>query len=91
MSNLLSDTDVAFRTLQSDRRNLIIQVLSAQRTISAQIRKLEMELDRNIHILRELADDVDTFDASLDKKGSMDLTESDVSHNIRLEGTTTLP
>jgi len=30
-------------------------------------------------MLRELADDVDKFDASLDKKGGMDITMNDVS------------
>jgi len=79
MSNILSDTDVAFRSLQQDRRDLIIKILKAQRILADQIMKLEKEQDRNVFMLRELADDVDKFDASLDKKGGMDITMNDVS------------
>lgn len=80
MSNLLSDTDIAFRSLQQDRRDLIIKILKAQKGISDQITKLEKELDRNVFMLRELADDVDAFDASLDKKGGMNISMADVSN-----------
>ena len=80
MSNLLSDTDIAFRSLQQDRRDLIIKILKAQKGISDQITKLEKELDRNVFMLRELADDVDAFDANLDKKGGMNLSMADVSN-----------
>jgi len=80
MSNLLSDTDIAFRSLQQDRRDLIIKILKAQKTISDQIIKLEKEQDRNVFMLRELADDVDKFDATIDNKGSMHISMADVSN-----------